>query len=56
MEDFELLQEALRRYGKEFRAIRYDRGGGHKLFWKVGYYWKNLRTFLHEELCRTSAD
>ena len=56
LEDFELLQEALRRYGKEFRAIRYDRGGGHKLFWKVGYYWKNLRTFLHEELCRTSAD
>ncbi len=54
-EDFEMLERALRAHGKEVRAIRYDRGGGHRLFWNVGYYWKDVSSFLREHLGRTPA-
>ncbi|MFQ5850106.1 MAG: dienelactone hydrolase family protein [Candidatus Binatia bacterium] len=50
LDDFALLERALGEYGKEVRAIRYDRGGGHRLFWDVGYYWKDVRAFLREKL------
>ncbi len=55
LEDFEMLERALRAHGKEVRAIRYDRGGGHRLFWNVGYYWKDVRSFLREHLGRTPS-
>src|SRR5262245_55580921 len=45
-----VLDDALRRYGKEVRTIRYNRGGGHYLFIRVEYWWDDLRTFLREKL------
>ena len=45
-----VLDEALRGYGKEVRTIRYNRGGGHYLFIRVEYWWDDLRTFLREKL------
>ncbi len=54
-EDFEMLERALRAHGKEMRAIRYDRGGGHRLFWDAGYFWKDARSFLREHLGRTPS-
>ncbi len=48
-----MLERALRAHGKEVHAIRYDRGGGHRLFWDAGYYWKDERSFLREHLGRT---
>jgi dienelactone hydrolase len=44
------LEAALRGADKEVRLIRYDRGGGHQLFWTVDYYWKDLADFLKEKL------
>jgi len=46
IEDYEMLESALRKNKKEVTAIRYKRGGGHRLFWDVGYYWKDVRGFL----------
>ncbi len=48
--DFQLLKETLRVDRKEARIIRYDQGGGHRLFWSVDYYWKDVRAFLRETL------
>ncbi|MFQ5542099.1 MAG: dienelactone hydrolase family protein, partial [Candidatus Binatia bacterium] len=50
LEDIELLERALLANEKEGRVIRYDRGGGHRLFWNVGYYWKDVSSFLREKL------
>ena len=50
LEDFEMLKRALQAHGKEGRMIRYDRGGGHRLFWEVDYYWEDVRAFLRKEL------
>ena len=50
LEGFEMLERALRKHRKDLKAVRYDRGGGHRLFWKVGYYWKDVREFLTEKL------
>ncbi len=50
LEDFELLKDALQAHGKEARSIRYNQGGGHRLFWGVDYYWQDVRAFLHETL------
>lgn len=50
LDDFDLLEKALRKQGKELRAVRYDRGGGHRLFYDVGYYWADVRAFLREKL------
>lgn len=48
--NFDMLERALKSHGKEFRSIRYDRGGGHRLFYKVDYYWDDVRNFLREKL------
>ena len=50
LEDFEMLERALHEHEKEVKAIRYDRGGGHQLFWDVGYWWEDVRAFLEEKL------
>jgi dienelactone hydrolase len=49
-----VLDDALRKRGKDVRTIRYDQGGGHYLFssrtsveW---YWWDDLRAFLREKL------
>jgi len=47
---FEELDQALRAHGKDVRTIRYTRGGGHRLFWSVGYYWDDVKNFLREKL------
>lgn len=46
----ELLEQALKTRGKDARVIRYDRGGGHRLFYRVDYYWEDVRAFLREKL------
>jgi len=45
-----ILEQALGSRGKPLRLIRYDRGGGHELFYDVGYWWDDLKAFLHEHL------
>ena len=44
------LDKALKDHGKEARTIRYNRGGGHFLFVRKGYWWDDLRVFLRENL------
>jgi len=41
---------ALRSRNKDVKIIRYDRGGGHQLFYDVGYWWPDARSFLAEKL------
>lgn len=55
LEDFDMLDRALEANGTERRSIRYDRGGGHHLFYDVGYYWEDVRAFLREKLGGTSS-
>lgn len=55
LEHFALLDQALRARKKEVRSIRYERGGGHLLFYDVNYYWDDVRTFLREKLGRPPA-
>lgn len=50
LENFDMLEKALRAKGKESRSIRYNRGGGHRLFYDVNYYWEDVRLFLREKL------
>ena len=50
IEDFQLLEEALNTHNIEARVIRYDQGGGHRFFWGINNYWKDIRAFLHETL------
>lgn len=45
-----ILEKALGSRGKPLRLVRYDRGGGHELFYDVGYWWDDLKAFLHEHL------
>jgi dienelactone hydrolase len=45
-----ILEHTLGTLGKPLRLVRYDRGGGHELFYDVGYWWSDLRAFLHEHL------
>jgi dienelactone hydrolase len=45
-----ILEQALGLHGKPLRLVRYDRGGGHELFYDVGYWWDDLKAFLHEHL------
>ena len=40
------LNALLLRKGAQTTLIRYDRGGGHRLFWKVDYYWDDVKKFL----------
>ena len=50
LEDFALLKDALQAHRKEALIIRYNQGGGHRLFWGVDYYWQDVRSFLRETL------
>ena len=50
--DVDRLEVALRAAGKPFETVRYDRGGGHRLFWDSGYYWPELIRFLRRHLGR----
>jgi dienelactone hydrolase len=50
LQDFQALKQALHSHGKEVRAIRYTRGGGHRLFWDVSYGWEDPKAFLPEKL------
>lgn len=49
-----MLEQALQANGKEARIIRYDRGGGHGLFYKVDYYWDDVKAFLRAKLGGTA--
>jgi dienelactone hydrolase len=44
---FDSICRALKDSGKEFEAIKYTKGGGHKLFYRVDYYWDDLLKFLN---------
>lgn len=48
----QVLESALGSDGKRLRLIRYDRGGGHELFYDVGYWWDDFKAFLAEHLAR----
>ena len=45
-----LLEQAFREHKKEARVIRYDRGGGHHLFYQLDYWWLDVSTFLRDKL------
>ncbi len=45
-----ILEQALGSRGKPLRLVRYDRGGGHELFYDVGHWWEDLKAFLREHL------
>lgn len=55
LENFHLLDQALKGQGKEVRSILYNRGGGHRLFYDVNYYWDDVRAFLREKLGGASS-
>lgn len=55
LENFNMLDRALRAHGKKVRSVLYRRGGGHELFYDVGYYWDDVRAFLREKLGGTPA-
>lgn len=55
LENFNILEHALKSHGKDHRSIRYTRGGGHRLFYDVGYYWDDVRSFLLEKLGGTTS-
>jgi len=44
------LERALGEHGRPVKVIRYERGGGHELFYDVGYWWEDLKSFLRERL------
>lgn len=44
------IENETRAHGKSLRLVRYNRGGGHKLFYDVGYWWEDFAAFLHEHL------
>lgn len=48
--NFDTLDRVLRENKKELKSIRYDRGGGHRLFHSAGYYLQDVKGFLHEKL------
>jgi hypothetical protein len=48
--NFDALDRTLREHRKEVKSIRYDRGGGHRLFHSTGYYLQDVKAFLHEKL------
>ena len=51
--NYELLKNELTRLGKEAQFHAYTSGGGHKLFWKVDYYWPDVKMFLDRHLKTT---
>lgn len=44
------LEASARDAGKQIRLVRYNRGGGHELFYSVGYWWEDFAQFLREHL------
>jgi dienelactone hydrolase len=52
LDDVRVIEAALRAAGNPAEVIRYDRGGGHRLFWGVDYYWPDLVAFLRRHLAR----
>jgi dienelactone hydrolase len=44
------IENVMRAHGKPFRLVRYNRGGGHELFYDVGYWWEDFAGFLCEHL------
>ena len=46
----DFLERALVSRGKALRMVRYDRGGGHELFYDVGYWWDDFQAFLQAHL------
>lgn len=50
LDDFEMLSRSLTELGKKRRIKKYNRGGGHRLFYTVGYYWDDVHSFLKESL------
>ena len=50
LEDFEMLSLAIKEKSKANQIVKYDRGGGHRLFWDVGYYWDDVRRFLRDNV------
>jgi hypothetical protein len=50
LSSFKQIDQRLRDNRKEVRSITYDRGGAHRLFYDVNYYWEDLRRFLREKL------
>jgi dienelactone hydrolase len=48
--NFDTIDRVLRENNKEVKSIRYDRGGGHRLFHSAGYYLQDVKAFLHDKL------
>jgi len=46
------IEDATRAHSKPLRLFRYNRGGGHELFYDVGYWWEDLAAFLREQLSK----
>jgi len=54
LRNFHMLDQVLKAHAKELRSVLYNRGGGHRLFYDVNYYWDDVRTFLREKLGGTA--
>ena len=50
LRNFHMLDQALKAQRKDLRSVLHSRGGGHRLFYEVGYYWDDVRKFLREKL------
>ncbi len=50
LENFEMIEKSLSVAEKEVKIIRYNSKGGHRLFWKKGYYIDDIVAFLKQEL------
>lgn len=44
------IEDATRAHGKPLLLVKHNRGGGHQLFYDVGYWWEDLAAFLREHL------
>ena len=44
------IEKEGRAQGKPLRVVRYNRGGGHELFYDISYWWEDLAAFLREHL------
>lgn len=51
----DMIEQTMRGENKNIKVVRYDRGGGHALFYDLGYWWDDLRAFLREHLSGSGA-
>lgn len=51
----EMIEQTMRDQNKNITVIRYDRGGGHRLFYDLGYWWDDVRAFLREHLSNSGT-